>query len=127
LYFFILFDNIYRRELTLSEKFYLKMKTKILIAIIISFIFLTSGLIGWRYFQGKKEIILTTGTIKYIPLEGGFYGIETEKGEKYLLLNLPEEFKKDGLKVWFKAKLRKRATIQMWGRPIEILEIRKVE
>ncbi|HDD45030.1 MAG TPA: hypothetical protein ENG63_09270 [Candidatus Desulfofervidus auxilii] len=106
------------------------MTNKILIITIIGLILLLSGLTGWKYFhskfQGEKEIISSTGTIKYLSLEGGFYGIETEKGEKYLPLNLPEEFKKDGLKVWFKAKLKKVAAIQMWGKPIEILEMSEI-
>ena len=72
------------------------------------------------------ETITGTGTIRYIQLEGGFYGIITEEGEKYLPLNLKEEFKEDGLRVWFKGKLRKVLTIQMWGKPIEILEIQKI-
>ena len=95
--------------------------TVAILMVLLAFIF-----IGWKFF-GKGEIISATGTIKYIPLEGGFYGIETEKGEKYLPLNLPAEFKKDGLKVWFKAKPRRGATIQMWGKPVEILEIKVIE
>ncbi|MCD6192352.1 MAG: hypothetical protein J7L26_02650, partial [Candidatus Aminicenantes bacterium] len=83
--------------------------------------------IGWGDFQGGKEIISTNGTIKYVSLEGGFYGIETDKGEKYLPLNLPEEFKKDGLRVWFKAKLKRVTTIYMWGEPVEILEIKLIQ
>ena len=65
-------------------------------------------LIGW-YFQknSEEEVISTNGIIKYISLEDGFYGIITEKGEKYLPINLPEKFKKDGLRVWFKAKPKK--------------------
>ena len=98
----------------------------ILITATILVVLLASIFIGWKFF-GKGEIISATGTIKYIPLEGGFYGIETDKGEKYLPLNLPAEFKKDGLKVWFKAKLKKDATVQMWGKPVEILEIKKVK
>ena len=81
-------------------------------------------LIGWK---SEEKIITEIGTIKYIQLEGGFYGIVTEKGEKYLPINLKEEFKEDGLRIWFKARPKKVATIQMWGKPIEILEIRKVE
>ena len=52
-------------------------------------------LIGW-YFQkiSEEEVISANGTIKYVSLEGGFYGIITEKGEKYLPINLPEKFKK---------------------------------
>ncbi|RLG67596.1 hypothetical protein DRN93_04250, partial [archaeon] len=91
----------------------MKMKNKILTATIVVLV-LASGLIGWKYFQGE-EVISANGTIKYIPIKGGFYGIITDEGKKYLPLNLPEEFKKDGLRVWFKAKPRKVATIQMWG------------
>ena len=101
------------------------MKSTFIIAGILA-VFLASIFIGWKFF-GKGEIISGTGTIKYIPLEGGFYGIESEKGEKYLPLNLPAEFRKDGLRVWFKGKLREVTTIYGWGKPIEILEIKKVE
>ncbi len=83
------------------------------------FVFIMGGKL-----DGKT--ITRTGTIRYIKLEGGFYGIITEKGEKYLPINLKEEFKEDGLRVWFKGKLRKVLTIQMWGKPIEILEIQKI-
>ncbi|MCD6563489.1 MAG: protease complex subunit PrcB family protein, partial [Thermoproteales archaeon] len=75
----------------------------------------------------KEEVISANGTIEYISLEGGFYGIVTDEGEKYLPLNLPEEFKKEGLRVWFKAKPKNVATNQMWGKPIEILEIKLIK
>ena len=109
-----------------NKKFVINTKTRnafIIAAILI--ILLASIFIGQNFFG--KGIISATGTVKYIPLEGGFYGIESEKGEKYLPLNLPDKFKKDGLKVWFKAKPKKGAAIQMWGKPVEILEIKKVE
>jgi len=77
--------------------------------------------------QKIEKTLERVGTIRYISLEGGFFGIETEKGERYLPLNLPEKFKKDGLKVWFKAKPKKGTTIQMWGKPVEILEIKVME
>ena len=101
----------------------------VLLFLIVSFYFgfLLKKKISKKEPKKVEGILERVGTIKYIPLEGGFYGIETDKGEKYLPLNLPAEFKKDGLKVWFKAKLKKGATIQMWGKPVEILEIQKVE
>ncbi len=75
-----------------------------------------------------KETFSTTGVIKYIPIEGGFYGIVSDEREKYLPLNLPDEFKKEGLRVWFTAKPKKEiGTIYQWGLPIEILEIKKIE
>ena len=104
----------------------MKMKHKISIATIVV-LGVASGLIGGKYFQEGKEIISTNGTVRYIPLEGGFYGIETDKGEKYLPFNLPEEFEKDGLRVWFKAEPKRATTIHMWGKPVEILEIKLIE
>jgi len=104
----------------------MKVNNKILITTVVVLV-LASSLIGGEYFQGEKEMVFATGTIKYIPIEGGFYGIITEKAERYLPVNLPEEFKKDGLRVWFKAKPKKVATIHMWGKPIEILEIKPIE
>ena len=78
-------------------------------------------------FQGRG-VFTARGTVRYIPLEGGFYGIIADGGKKYLPLNLPEKYRHDGLRVCFRANLRKDvATISMWGEPIEILEIKKVE
>ena len=71
------------------------------------------------------DTIKGTGTVKYIDLEGGFYGIITDKGEKLNPLNLPDEYKIDGLRVKFKARiLRNVTTTQMWGTPVEIIEIK---
>ncbi len=85
-------------------------------------------LIGWNFQRvSEKEIFSATGVIKYLPLEGGFYGIETDRGEKYFPLNLKDEFKKDGLRVWFKAKPLKVSTIQIWGKPIKVLQIKNIK
>jgi len=106
------------------------MKKSFIILLILGIlvILLLAFLTDW-YFQktSEEEVISANGTIEYISLEGGFYGIVTDEGEKYLPLNLPEEFKKDGLRVWFKAKPKNVATIQMWGKPIEILEIKLIK
>jgi len=62
--------------------------------------------------------------VSWISLEGGFYGLVAEDGGKFLPLNLPEEFRKDGLKIKVRGKIRRDvATIYMWGTPLEILEI----
>ena len=76
------------------------MNKKIPVAIVILGISLLSFLIGLNFQNiSSSEVISANGTIEYIPLEGGFYGIETGKGEKYLPLNLPDEFKKG----WFES------------------------
>ena len=68
-----------------------------------------------------------TATVKYIELEGGFYGIETDDGESYLPLNLSEEYEEDGLRIVFKMKSRPDVmTTRMWGKTIEITEIAKL-
>jgi hypothetical protein len=62
--------------------------------------------------------------LRWIPLEGGFYGLVAEDGRKFLPLNLPDDFRKDGLKTRVRGIIREDvATIYMWGTPLEIIEI----
>ena len=64
------------------------------------------------------------GTIVYKSLEGGFFAIESDDGKTYDPINLPETFKRDGLKVKGNAKLRKDVgSIHMAGDIIEIVNI----
>lgn len=73
------------------------------------------------------NIIDDTGTVKFIQLEGGFYGIVADNGKNYLPINLAPEFKVDRLRVRFKAKIRDDlASIYMWGTIIEILRIEEL-
>ena len=69
-----------------------------------------------------------TGTVRYIDLEGGFYGIIGDDGKKYLPIDLDQQYKTDGLKVRFRFKARRDVmTITMWGIPVEVLVIDKIE
>ncbi len=71
-----------------------------------------------------RKIIKAKGTIVYIELEGGFFGIITDDGKKYTPNNLPRDFQKEGLKVRFNGKLNHDlVSIHMWGTLIEILNI----
>ncbi|MEZ4701978.1 MAG: hypothetical protein R2834_16720 [Rhodothermales bacterium] len=64
------------------------------------------------------------GTIVYLDLEGGFYGIEAEDGERYFPINLALTYREDGLRVQFDMRLRTDVmTTVMWGTPIEIIEM----
>ncbi len=66
------------------------------------------------------------GTVTYVDLEGGFYGIVADGGGRYLPANLPAEFRQDGLRVAFSADRAKgTATIQQWGTPIDIVSMEK--
>ena len=99
----------------------------VVIVILILVSALTIYISFWYFGSGEmgEGIFEMYGTVKYIGLEGGFYGIIGDDGGRYQPLNLPEEYRVDGLRIWFKAKIREDvATIYMWGTPIEILEVK---
>jgi len=68
------------------------------------------------------------GTVKYLPMEGGFYGIHAESGARYRPVNLPGDCAEEGLRVRFCARpLEGVVSFHMWGVPVEILEIEPLE
>jgi hypothetical protein len=68
-----------------------------------------------------------TGTITYVDVEGGFYGIVTDDGAKLDPVNLPEEFRQEGLRVRARVqRLEDRVSIHMWGRLVRVLEIERL-
>lgn len=73
--------------------------------------------------EHAEAAISGTGVVTYIDLEGGFYGIISGAGTRYLPLNLAEDFKTDGLSVSFTATPEDVMTIQQWGQPVTILSI----
>ena len=71
-----------------------------------------------------NELIYGTGTIIYLKIEGGFYGILSDDGEHYDPINLPIEYQKDGLRVSFIAKERSDLlSFHMWGKIVELFSI----
>lgn len=70
------------------------------------------GLHGWH-----------TGEVKFLNLEGGFYGIVTSSGKKLLPMNLPKEFAQNGAVIRVKGKEKNIMTIQQWGTPFEITDV----
>ena len=61
------------------------------------------------------------GRSRYINLEGGFWGIESDNGKKYTPINMPEQLKTDGAKVEVEAVVLKDAmSMTMWGEVIRI-------
>jgi hypothetical protein len=73
------------------------------------------------------ENIIGTGTVIFLSFEGGFYGIKGDDGKSYDPINLPEDLRKDGLRVRFEAKeLRDRASFHMWGTIVELVHIQKL-
>jgi len=76
---------------------------------------------------GSADRISGNGTITYVDIEGGFYGIIADDGERYLPVDLPEEYRTDGLRVMFVADvLKDTVTIQQWGIPVELRSIERM-
>jgi hypothetical protein len=67
------------------------------------------------------------GTVKHIELEGGFYGILTDRGDKINPVDLPDTFKQDGLAVRFRMKrLSDQVSFRMWGTLATITDIERL-
>ena len=76
---------------------------------------------------GGKDVVSGTGTVKFINLEGGFYGIIGDDGEHYDPINLDQEFQEDGLRIHFEAKVHEDvASTHMWGTIVEITNIERL-
>ena len=69
--------------------------------------------------------VQSQGTVLWIPIEGGFWGIESIDGHDYEVLNLPRKFQHHGMRVAFSGRVHpEAASMYMWG---EVLEIHKIE
>ena len=71
---------------------------------------------------GKASLVSGTGTVVYMDLEGGFYGIIADDGARYLPDLLPASCKVDGIRVKFTGMEKSgEASIYMWGTSLRIL------
>ncbi len=77
--------------------------------------------------KDKKSMSEYKGTIHFLNLEGGFYGIVTENGVKLLPMNLAKEYQKPGAVVKVKGETLDVMTIQQWGTPFKITAIEIIE
>jgi len=104
------------------------MRKVLYLTILLVLVFAVIGIVGCRNICKGYETISGTGTIKFIYLEGGFYGIIGDNGDHYDPINLNQEFQVDGLRVRFEAKIRDDlASFHMWGTIIEIIKIEKLD
>jgi len=68
-----------------------------------------------------------TGAVKYVDLEGGFYGLVTDAGQKLDPVNLPEPFREDGLRIQARVEtVEGRVSTHMWGPLVRIVEIERL-
>ncbi|MDE2835192.1 MAG: hypothetical protein OXM02_11835 [Bacteroidota bacterium] len=68
------------------------------------------------------------GTIVFNDFEGGFYGIVADGGQRYYAGTLEEDLRVDGLRVRFVLReLTGVMTTVMWGRPVEIITLERLQ
>lgn len=70
-----------------------------------------------------RSIVNTSGTVRYVNIEGGFWGVIGDDKELYDLINMPTELKKDGLRIRFSGKPLKGGSTRMWGTMIDVKSI----
>jgi hypothetical protein len=64
------------------------------------------------------------GKVVYLAMEGGFYGIISSDGRKYLATNLPSMFQQKNLMLKGKAILQANTLgIHQWGEYIQLLDV----
>jgi hypothetical protein len=73
------------------------------------------------------KLMTLTATVTYIDLEGGFYGLITDKGKKLLPINLEKEHQIDGTVLSFSSKrITTRHTTKQWGQLVEMVDVKLI-
>lgn len=96
------------------------------LTLIISFLFVfgCQNAVSGDKVMEEKESNTFQGTVQYFAMEGGFYGIVTNKGEKFLPQNLSPEHQQDGAVIEFSGEVQNVMTFQQWGKPFKISKIK---
>ncbi len=69
-----------------------------------------------------------TGTITYVEVEGGFWGILGDEGIPYHPVNgIPKEFQKESLRISARVKPYSGVSVFMWGRLVELVEMQALD
>ena len=69
-----------------------------------------------------------TGTVVHLDLEGGFWGIEGDDGEKYKPVDaLPAAVRDDGCRVEAEVEPANVLSLAMWGRNVHVHAIKPLE
>ena len=72
-----------------------------------------------------SKAVSLDGTVVFVSLEGGFYGIAGDDGTHWDPENLPDEFAIDGLPVSCRALVTDEPSFHMWGRTVSVLSIER--
>lgn len=75
--------------------------------------------------DGHAEI-RQNGIVRYLSFEGGFFGIAGDDGMNYDPINMPQEFKVDGLRVRFTANFTDYISYHQWGYVVKLVSIERL-
>jgi len=79
---------------------------------------------GASYAKTPNTPFNLEGKVVYLAMEGGFYGIVSNDGRKYLATNLPQMLQQANLMLRGKAVLQANTLgIHQWGEYIQLLDI----
>ena len=84
--------------------------------------------IGRRVAARQREIVDAHGVITEVNAAQGWYGIvpDADKDVRYAPDKLPEEFRKDGLRVIFSGRVgRIDPNVRAWGAPLALTKIER--
>ena len=99
--------------------------SKKLILILSSFTIIS--LFGVLMIINTNTVVINVGTIVWMELEGGFYGIITDNGARYDPINLGSNYQIRGQRIFFIAlKSANQGSFHMWGTIIDIIYIQKI-
>ena len=88
------------------------------------FKFLLISMLLFSQVHAEEKSLAFQGEVVFVEIEGGFYGIIDQNGQKYLPSNLPDVLKQNGLKVRGIAQLKTgKIGFKQWGKMIDIIEI----
>ncbi len=69
----------------------------------------------------EQQMITVTGTIRFLPMEGGFYGLDGENGKKYMPQGIDKSMLKNGLVVEVTGTvLTDMLTFQQYGEVLKV-------
>jgi hypothetical protein len=75
----------------------------------------------------RTELVSGRGTVVFLSIEGGFYGIIDDNDDHWDPSNLPQQYRVDSLRVQFEGVITDACTPHMWGRTVELRSIRRLD
>ncbi|NQV72344.1 hypothetical protein HQ496_04405 [bacterium] len=77
--------------------------------------------------MSESNISSITGTVKRVEIEGGFWGIESSTGDKFVPLDpLAPALRTNGLAIQAEVELVTVFSVTMWGKHVRVHSIQAV-